>query len=536
MIQNIALCCLPVLPLLVPAYAGVYTSDVCVYGATSGGVVAAVQAARMGKTVILADPGRNVGGMTAGGLGWVDFGWKDAIGGMSLEFIHRVAAHYADLPESEWKQGKGWTFEPHVAEAIFNDMLAEAKVPIHFGEELADVKKNGRRITKLTMSNGDVFNAKIFIDATYEGDLMARARVSYTTARESNAQYHETDNGIRLRLPHLNGKVLRIDPYVEPGNPASGLLPLIQPSDPGVDGEAGPESDAQAYNYRLCLTKDEANRMPIDPPPDYSPARYDLFARFIAGAQAADIPIALKQDPKRNLGFLKIDLLPNGKTDVNNGGWFSTDFIGGSKGYAEADYATRRTIAKNNENYIRGLLHFLATDPRVPEEIRTSMQSWGLCRDEFQANGGWPFQLYVRESRRMLGAYVMTEHDCRRTTGFTDSIGLGSYPMDSHAYRRLVWDGAAATEGGFYSALASPYPISYRAITPKEDECENLLVPACCSASHAAYASLRMEPVFMILGQSAATAAAIALDDDVPVQKVDAKKLQARLLQDKQLL
>ena len=513
-----------------------FSSDVCVYGATSGGVVAAVQAARMGKSVALADPGRHVGGMTSGGLGWVDYGIKEAIGGMSLEFIHRVATHYANLPPSEWKQGEGWTFEPHVAEAIFNAMLSEAKVAVHHGEELAEVKKEGKRITQITMANGDVFRAKMFIDATYEGDLMALARVSYTTARESNAQYRETVNGIRLRVPAFKDTKLRIDPYVTPGDPSSGLLPLIQSGDPGIDGEAGPVQSAQAYNYRLCLTQDPANRMPIDPPPDYDAARYELFARFIVAARAHNVPVALAQKPKTNLGFLKIDFLPNGKTDVNNGGWFSTDFIGGNGGYAEADRATRKQIAKDHENYIRGFLYFLANDPRVPEEIRTPMQSWGLCRDEFQDNGGWPYQLYVRSSRRMLGAYVMTEHDCRRATTLTDSIGLGSYPMDSHSFRRIVWDGVAATDGGFFDGLATPYPISYAAITPKADECENLLVPACCSASHAAYASLRMEPVFMVLGQSAATAAAIAIDDNVSLQNVNIPKLQRHLLQDKQLL
>lgn len=536
MFNRIALCCHLLLLVLATAQAKIFSSDVCVYGATSGGVVAAVQTARMGKTVTLADPGRHAGGMTSGGLGWVDFGNKEAIGGMSLEFIHRVAARYPGLPASEWKQGEGWTFEPHVAEAVFNDMLAEEKVAVHFGEELAEVKQHGKRITEITMANGDIFRAKMFIDATYEGDLMAGARVSYTTARESNERYHETVNGIRVKLPSFNGADLQIDPFVVPGDPSSGLLPLIQTGDPGTDGAAGPADSAQAFNYRLCLTQNPANRLPIDPPPDYNAATYELFARFIAAARAKNIPLALKQDPKKNLGFLKIDPLPNGKTDVNNGGWFSTDFIGASSGYAAADHATRKTIAKKHENYIRGLLHFLATDPRVPEEIRTPMQSWGLCRDEFQDNGGWPFQLYVRESRRIIGAYVMTEHDCRRETTLADSIGLGSYAMDSHSFRRLVWNGAAATDGGFYAHLDAPYAISYGAITPKGDECENLLVPACCSASHAAYASLRMEPVFMILGQSAATATAIAIDDDIPVQKVDIKKLQARLLQDKQLL
>jgi hypothetical protein len=329
---------------------------------------------------------------------------------------------------------------------------------------------------------------------------------------------------------------LRIDPFVKPGDPSSGLIPLVQSDPPGVNGAAGPAHAVQACNYRLCLTQNPANQMPIDPPPDYDPARYELVARYLAAAQAQNIPLALCQKPKMNLVFLKIDSLPNQKTDVNNSGWVSTDYIGYGSDYPEADYATRKKIAKDHENYTRGLLHFLATDPRVPENIRTQMQLWGLCRDEFQDNGGWPFQLYIRESRRMIGDYVMTEHDCRRKTTLDDSIGLGSYAMDSHSFRRVVRDGVLTMDGGGSTALTAPYPISYRAITPKADECENLLVPVCCSASHVAYDSLRMEPVYMILGQSAATAAAIAIDDGVSVQKVDIKKLQARLQQDRQRL
>ncbi len=515
--------------------AEVFTSDICVYGSTSGGVVAAVQAARMGKSVTLVDPGRHLGGMTSGGLGWVDFGFKEAIGGMSREFIERIIAHYPNLPEAEWKQGPGWTFEPHVAEAVFREMLTEAKVPFYPNEELVSATKDGARLREITMANGDVFRAKMFIDATYEGDLMARAHVSYTIIRESNAQYGETINGILVKTPSCNSLKLAIDPYVKPGDPSSGLLPLVQSDPAGEPGAGGPAHTAQAYNYRLCLTQDPANKIPIEPPPDYDPARYELVLRLLDAAQAQNIGVTLSTAPQK-LALLKIDPLPNGKTDVNNNGWVSTDYVGGSADYPEADYATRRKIAREHENYIRGLLHFLATSPRLPESIRSEMQKWGLCRDEFQDTGGWPFQLYVRESRRLIGAYVMTEHDCWSQTTLDDSIGRGSYPMDSHAFRRLVRDGVVASDGGCYFPMKTSYPISYRAITPKAEECENLLVPACLSASHAAYASVRMEPVFMILGQSAATAAALAIDGNVPLQKIDIKKLQTRLQADKQLL
>jgi len=536
MIKRILCFCLFASQVSLPLLAKEFTSDICVFGATSGGVVAAVQAARMGKSVTLADPGKHLGGMTSGGLGWVDFGNKAAIGGMSRDFIERVIAHYPNLPPTEWKQGPGWTFEPHVAEDIFNEMITEAKVPVHYGEELASVKKDGTKITEITMVNGDVFRAEEFIDATYEGDLMAKAHVSYTVTRESNEQYNETINGIRVKFPSFSGKNLLVDPYVKPGDPTSGLIPLVQADSPGAYGSAGPEHAVQAYNYRLCLTQNAANKKPIAPPPDYDPAHYELVARYIAAAQAQNIPIDLLNMPGKNLGFLKIDPMPKQKTDVNNGAWVSTDYIGYNGAYPEADYATRKKIAKEHENYMRGFFHFLATDPRVPEKIQHEMQSWGLCRDEFRDTGGWPFQLYVRECRRMIGAYVMTEHDCWSQTHFEDSIGRGSYPMDSHSFRRIVQDGSMAVDGGGLFRLKTPYPISYHAITPKVEECENLLVPACCSASHASYASLRMEPVFMILGQSAATAAAQAIDDKVPVQNVDIKKLQERLVADKQLL
>jgi hypothetical protein len=517
------------------ARAKVFTSDICVYGSTSGGAVAAVQAARMGKSVMLVDPGNHLGGMTSGGLGWVDFGNPKAIGGMSREFFDRVIQHYAGIPKSEWRQGAGWTFEPHVAEGILRDMITEAKVPVQFGEELASAQKEGGQIKQLTMANGDVFRAKIFIDATYEGDLMAAAKVSYTITRESNAQYKETHNGIHVKPPIVKNTPLRIDPYLRPGDPSSGLIPLIQTDPPGQNGDSGPEGAVQAYNYRLCLTQDSANRLPIAPPPDYDPARYELFARYIDALKAANLPFTLDSRSGQT-SFLKIDRLPNKKTDVNNDGCVSTDYVGFNGAYVEGDAATRKKIAKEHENYMRGMIHFLATDSRVPENLRTEMQKWGLCRDEFQDTGGWPFQLYVRESRRMIGTYVMTEHDCWGQTKLDDSIGEGSYALDSHSFRRIVRDGIMVEDGGGYVALKHPYPISYRAITPKEEECTNLLVPACLSASHAAYSSMRMEPVFMILGQSAGTAASIALDDNVPVQKVDMKKLQARLLADKQVL
>lgn len=510
--------------------------DVVVFGATSGGVTAAVQAARMGKTVILLEPGNHVGGMTSSGLGLIDIKGTDSVGGLAREFFDRVGKHYAAENIELKKFGnQGWTVEPHVAEEIFNGMLNETKAPVEFGFRLAAASKSGARITGIQDESGRVVRGKMFIDASYEGDLMARAKVKYVIARESRKQYGEDLAGILPEAKNSPARGLRIDPYARPGDPSSGLIPLVQSGAVGNEGDA---SDAiQDYNYRLCLTRDPNNKIPIAPPADYDPGRYELVGRFLTAAAATGEPLSLREDRKTpGWYFLKPYSIPHGKTDTNNSGWISTDYAGYSQDYPEADYATRQKIAKAHENYIRGLLHFLATDSRVPENIRDEMNSWGLAKDEFKDNGGWPFQIYVREARRLVGAYVMTEHDAERKTHFDDSVGMANYSLDSHFCRRVVDHGIVIEEGGFYKPVPGPYPVSYRALTPKPEECENLLIPACCSASHVAYASVRMEPVFMILGQASGTAAVQAIDEKSSVQNIDVKRLQARLLADKQVL
>lgn len=526
--MKVVFCSLLAVALAAPmASAKVTASDICIYGATSGGVIAAVEAARMGKTVSLLEPGNHVGGMTSSGLGWVDFGRKNAIGGAAREFFERVAAHYPGAKGSEAAQGPGWTFEPHVAEDIFRQMLSEARVKTQFGRQLAGVNKEGTRIVSLVMTDGDVFRAKIFIDASYEGDMMAGAKVGYAIGREFSRQYNEPLNGIHVNRPAIGGKSLRIDPFLIPGDRSSGLIPLVQTASLGAEGDASPI--VQSYNYRLCLTRKAANRMRIDPPPNYDPREYELLARFIAARVAADPQFNLKD-------MLKIDPMPNGKTDVNNNGFVSTDYIGYAAEYPEADYKKRQLIAKDHENYTRGLLCFLATDQRVPANIRKDMNEWGLCRDEFRDTGGWPFQLYVREARRMIGSYVMTQHDCENKTVIPDSVGLASYMLDSHCCQRLVQDGRVVDEGGTGFRISRAYPISYRCLVPKIDECQNLLVPVCCSASHVAYCSIRMEPVFMILGQSSGAAAVLAIDAKVPVQQVPYEALAGQLRRDHQVL
>jgi len=367
----------------------------------------------------------------------------------------------------------------------------------------------------------------MFIDATYEGDLMSRAGVSYTVGRERNDQYHETLNGVRAHTPK-HQFLAPVDPYKTSGDPQSGLIPLVQPGHGGTPGSA--DKSVQAYNFRLVLTKNKANQRPIEPPRDYNPARYELLARYIQSW------LATTNRPPTLDSFMHIQLMPNGKTDINNNGGFSTDYIGANYAYPDADYSGRSAIWQDHENYTRGFLHFLATDSRVPENIRNEMQQWGLTRDEFVDTKGWPHQLYIREARRMISDYVMTELNCRESIKLPDSIALAAYTMDSHNCQRIVKNGKAENEGDVQVGGFPPYPIAYRAIVPKASEIENLFVPVCLSATHIAYGSIRMEPVFMVLGHSSATAAVQAIDDHLPVQKISIEKLQQSLLAQNQIL
>ena len=532
------------------------TAEVCVYGGTSGGVIAAVQAARMGKRVVLLEPGRHLGGMTAGGLSAVDIGDPRSVGGLAREYFTRLAATAGT--KLAWDKpfvskgggpatGGAFAIEPHSAEQVFDAMAKDAGVVVHFNARLATVRKQGARIVELVTDAGATIRAGMFIDATYEGDLLAKAGVSCTLMREGNAKYGETYNGIHYtgkyrprtnhQKPGPSGRVpggqgvwdrdLPLDPYVVPGEPKSGLLPLVQEGGPGKPGEPAP--GVQAYCYRLCLTTN-ADHLAIAPPPDYDPKRYELVARFIAGCVAMGDDMDLRW-------FSKYDPLPHGKWDFNTA-TFGGNLPGASWEWPEATYARRAEIAKAHEHYHRGLLYFLVTDPRVPAKVREQLGRFGLPRDEFTDNGGWPHQLYIREARRMVSDLVMTEHHtfCRQVA--PQSIGLGSYGTDTHEIRRIVKDGVVAREGKTAVGRdgASPYPVGYGAIVPKAAECENLFVTFALSASHTAFSSIRMEPVFMVLSQSAATAACLALEAQTPVQQVDYAKLAARLKQDGQVL
>ena len=503
--------------LILTARAEIIECDVVVYGGSASGVAAACTAARLGKRAVVAEFGTHIGGLTSGGLGWTDIGNKAAIGGFSRDFYKRLGKHYG--------KEEAWFFEPSVAERELRALLDESKVPVKFRQRLATVKKDGARISEITMEDGTVYRGKMFIDATYEGDLMAKAGVKYMVGREANARFDETINGIRGTTPK-HQFVVPVDPYVTPGDPKSGLLPFISSEPPGTPG-AG-DASVQAYNFRLCLTKNPANRRPIEPPPGYDAKQYELLGRYFIALEAAG--------KKATLGmFLKFDMVTPEKTDINNNGAFSTDYIGKNYDYPDADYATREKIWKEHENYIRGFLTFLATDPRVPEDMRRDMSAWGFPKDEFLDTGGWPHAMYVRESRRMLSEYVMSERVCRQVEKLEDAVGLGAYNMDSHNCRRIVRDGHAENEGDVQIGV-KPYPISYRSIIPKQAECENLVVPVCLSATHVAYGSIRMEPVFMIMGQSSATAACMAIDANVPVQKIAYAQLREQLLKDGQVL
>lgn len=531
-------------------------ADVCVYGGTSGGVIAAVQVARMGRRVVLVEPGRHLGGMTAGGLGAVDIGDPRTIGGLTRDYFTRVAAVYGktlawDRPFSRPgggpATGGAFSVEPHVAEDLFNQMVRDAKVEVFLNARLATARKDGARITELIMEDGRKFRARMFIDTTYEGDLMARAGVSYTVSREGNAQYGETYNGIHYSekytprtnhaQPGPNGRVpggqgvwdrdLPFDPYLVPGDPASGLLPLVQAGDPGTPGDPAP--GVQAYCYRLCLTTN-ANRLPILPPPNYDPRRYELVARFIRACLALGDDMDLRW-------FAKYDPLPNGKWDFNTA-TFGANLPGASWEWPEATYVRRAEIAREHEHYHRGLLHFLATSPQVPPKVREEINRFGLPRDEFPDTGGWPHQLYIREGRRMVSDLVMTEHHTFGRQQAPKPIGLGSYGTDTHEIRRIVKEGVVWREGKTATGRggAPPYGIGYGALVPRQRECENLLVTFALSASHTAFSSIRMEPVFMVTSQSAATAACLALDEGVPVQQLSYPRLRARLLADGQML
>jgi hypothetical protein len=520
--------------------------DVVVYGGTSAAVIAAVQAKKMGKSVVVVSPDKHLGGLSSGGLGFTDTGNKAVIGGLSRDFYHRVWLHY-NTPEAwKWQKkeeygGKGqgtpavdgenrtmWIFEPSVAEKVFESYVKDYGLTVHRDEWLdraKGVKKEGTRIASITTLSGKSYAGKMFIDATYEGDLMAAAGVSYHVGREANATYGEKWNGVQVGILHHRHHfgVLKtgISPYVVPGDPSSGLLPRVSAEPPGKYGEG--DKRVQAYCFRMCLTDHPENRVPFTAPEGYDPKQYELLVRiYQAGWKET---------------FDKFDPIPNHKTDTNNHGPFSFDNIGMNWDYPEASYERRRQIIKEHETYQKGLLYFIATDPRIPKDVQEKMNKWGLPKDEFTDNGNWSHQLYIREARRMVGNFVMTENELLKRKPTPDSVGMGSYTIDSHNVQRYITpEGFVQNEGDIGVHLPAPYEIAYGSLVPKKAEAENLVVPVAMSSTHIAYGSIRMEPVFMILGQSAATGAVMAIDSKIAVQDVPYDKLRERLLADGQIL
>lgn len=487
--------------------------DVVVYGGTSAGVAAAVAAAREGASVALLEPGRHLGGMSSGGLGQTDAGKSETIGGISLEFYKRVGRHYGEEI--------GWRFEPHVAEDVFNEMAKEAGVKVFFGHRLKEkggVKKKGARITEIVMENGASFQAKAFIDCTYEGDLMAFANVSYTWGRESVKEYNESFAGVRP-LDRYHHHIFPVPVSAYDGN--GKLLPEINP---GPRGELGAgDKKVQAYNFRMCLSKDKNNQVAFPKPPGYDPKRYTLLARLIGGLAKRD------GRPPRMNELMIVSMMPNNKTDVNNRGGFSTDYIGKNWDYPTANYKRRANIWRDHVNYTKGFFYFLANDPQVPKVLRDEIDEWGLAKDEFADTDHWPHQLYIREARRMVSGFVMTQKDAQTDLVKDDSVAMGSYQIDSHNIQRYVTENGTVQNEGDTEVPSKPYQIAYRVMLPKANEASNLLVPVCVSSSHIAYGTIRMEPVFMALGHAAGVAASMAARDGKTVQEVNVRVLRTTL-------
>lgn len=534
--------------------------NIVIYGGTSSGIAAAIQSSRMGKSVVLIEPTNRIGGLTTGGLGQTDIGNKQAIGGISREFYENIKIFYDDSANWQWQKKSEylddgqtrtteneksmWTFEPSAALSVYKDMIDKEDITMVYYERLNrknGVKKTNGKIQSIKMESGKVFSGEIFIDATYEGDLMAAAGVSYTYGRESNDLYGETLNGVQANIKNtsLLGKVSRngynhnflsgVDPYVRKGDAKSGLLPNVVDK-PGI--ESNGDKKIQAYCFRMCLTDVPENRIPFKKPDDYREIDYELLFR---NYEARTGSIRDMYSYGNSLLPWINSSMPNRKTDTNNKFGFSTDYIGKNYEFPEASYEEREKIVESHRNYQMGLMWTLANHPRIPKEVRDEALRWGTTKDEFERPDGWQQQLYIREARRMVSDYVMTQHNSEGLHIPNDPIGLAAYGMDSHHVQRYVdANGFVQNEGNVEAHGFKPYPISYRSLVPKKEECENLIVPVCLSATHISFGSIRMEPVFMVLGQSAATAASLAIDSGSSVQDIPYRKLVGVLLADGQ--
>ena len=531
--------------------------DLVIYGSSPAALTAAIEAQRLGRTAVIVCPETRIGGLTTGGLGQTDIGNKSAFGGLALQFYRDVADWYK--VDSHWKYEKRsayipdgqcagslgedsmWTFEPSAALAILERWERENKLEIVRGEFLdrrpGGVVRDGSRIVATKTLSGKIFRGKMFVDATYEGDLMAAAGVSYTVGREANSVYGETISGVERALAKNHQFNKGVSAYIKPGDPSSGLLPYVEPDT--AEPEGAGDRRVQAYCFRMCLTDEPSNRIPFVKPEGYDPLTYELLLRNL---EAID-PETFAKDSARPWKFMPWinSRMPNRKTDTNNRTGFSTDFIGQNHSWPEASYEERAKLLKAHLDYQMGLMWTLANNPRVPEPIRSRVAEWGTCKDEF-TDGlglGWQSQLYVREARRMVGDYVANEHDVLRNRTTSRPVAMAAYGMDSHHVRRYVdKDGFVRNEGNIedWRAGGKPYPLDYGVIIPQKDDRENLFVPVCVSASHLAFGSIRMEPVFFALGQVVGAAAALSIEAGCAVQDLPYESLEKVLLAGGQVL
>lgn len=539
------------------------SADVVIYGGTSAGITAAIQTARLGKSVIIIEPTNRLGGLTTGGLGQTDIGNKQVIGGISREFYRNIKRHYKDSAnwvwqlKSEYKDGGQtrsgkeedamWTFEPSAALKVYQDMIKNLDITIVYNQKLnreTGISKVTNSISNISMESGDTYYGKIFIDATYEGDLLAASGISYTVSRESNSQYGESLNGVQA---NKFGKTLQdgvsnnsiyhnfiddVDPYIVKGDSSSGLLPFITKGGPGTEGHG--DKGIQAYCFRMTLTDHPKNRIPFKKPENYNELEYELLFRNYETAKGAIEEMYSYGDPL--IPWIN-SAMPNRKTDTNNQKGFSTDFIGQNWDYPEASYEEREKIVERHRQYQQGLMWTLAYHLRIPKKVRDRVSEWGTCKDEYERKDGWQQQLYIREARRMISNYVMTQKNCEGIEIVQDPIGMAAYGMDSHHIKRYInAKGYISNEGNVEAHVKTPFPISYRSIVPKKEECTNLIVPICLSATHIAFGSIRMEPVFMVLGQSSAVIACLAIDKSKAVQDLEYGILKKELIKYAQII
>ncbi|MFT5999420.1 MAG: hypothetical protein ACI81P_001878 [Neolewinella sp.] len=538
-------------------------ADVVIYGGTSAGISAAIQAARLDKSVLIIEPTSRLGGLTTGGLGQTDIGNKQAIGGISREFYGNIKRHYLDAANWGWqlrseykdggqtRSGKNddtmWSFEPSAALKVYHEMLNNLDIAIVYNQQLdraTGVSKVSNTINSISMKSGKTYFGEVFIDATYEGDLMAAAGVSYTVGREANAQYGESLNGVQrgktgttLQGTVSNNSVYHdfvegVDPYIVKGDTSSGLLPFI--TEVAFETEGQGDKGIQAYCFRMTLTDHPENRIPFKQPEDYNELDYELLFR---NYEAADGALEEMYSYGDKLVPWINSAMPNRKTDTNNQKGVSTDFIGQNWDYPEASYEEREEIVARHRRYQQGLMWTLAYHPRIPQKVKEKVSQWGTCKDEYEREDGWQQQLYIREARRMVSNYVMSQKNCEGIEVVQDPVGMAAYGMDSHHIKRYVnAKGYVSNEGNVEAHVKAPFPISYRSIVPKKEECSNLLVPICLSATHIAFGSIRMEPVFMVLGQSSGVIASLAIEENKAVQEIEYNRLREVLRETNQVL